>query len=235
LTHRTNAGAVGSDFPSMSLIYLSWTLQLLGDEQKALSLYLTAQAEARQETDYRLAACLGNGCILMALRHDTGMLEAMVEELIPLARRNGFQLWLNMALFFQGWMLVMTRQQTSGLLQMCHVCDNMGEQEIDKTCYLGILAESYLRMGRIPEASQTVDQAVALAGKTGENYYIAELLRLRGELSATVDLSQARAALGKSADIAREQGAKTWQFRIQETLDRLMSTPAPSRRDTPTG
>ena len=234
LTHRTNADAVQSDFPSMSLIYLSWTLQLLGDEEKALALYLTALAEARQETDYRLAACLGNGCILMALRHDTGILEAMVDELIPLAKRNGFQLWLNMALFFQGWMLVMTRQDASGLLQMRHICDNMGEQEIDKTCYFGILAESYIRLGRISEASQTVDRAITLAAKTGENYFIAELLRLKGELSASAAVSEARAALGRSVAIARKQGAKTWQSRAKQTLATLPSSiPVASRQHSP--
>ena len=186
-----------------------------------MALYLEAQAEARQQTDYRLAACLGNGCILMALRHDTSMLEAMIDELMLLAKRNGFQLWLNMATFFQGWMLVMTRQDASGFLQMRNICDNMGEQLIDKTCYFGILAESYFRMDRIPEASQTVDRALALAEKTGEHYFFAELLRLRGELDSTVEISEARAVLRRSAAIAREQGAKTWELRAIQTLAAL--------------
>lgn len=218
LMHQSDAEAVGSDFPSMSMIYMSWTLQLLGEEDEALALYLKALAEAREQTDYRLAACLGNGCILMALRHDTRMLEAMIDELMLLARRNGFQLWLNMASFFQGWMLVMTRQDASGLQQMRSICDNMGEQEIDKTCYLGILAESYLRMGRVAEASQTVDGALILAEKTGERYFVAELLRLRGELNSTEEISKAQSFLRKSAIVARKQGARTWELRTQETL-----------------
>jgi predicted ATPase/class 3 adenylate cyclase len=221
LAHQSDAEVVGSDFPNMSMIYMSWTLQLLGEEDEAMALYLEAQAEARQQTDYRLAACLGNGCILMALRHDTRMLEAMIDELMLLAKRNGFQLWLNMATFFQGWMLVMTRQDASGLLQMRNICDNMGEQLIDKTCYFGILAESYFRMDRIPEASQTVDRALALAEKTGERYFVAELLRLRGELDSTVEISEAQAVLRKSAAIARKQGAKTWELRAIQTLAAL--------------
>ncbi|KQS89023.1 adenylate cyclase [Rhizobium sp. Leaf391] len=226
LAHRLNAEAVGSDFPSMSLIYLSWTLQLIGEAENALELYLEAQAEARQQTDYRLAACLGNGCILMALRHDAKMLEAMINELIPLARKNGFQLWLNMALFFQGWMMVTNHQDASGLLRMQHICDNMGEQEIDKTCYLGILAESYLIMDRIPEASHTVDQALALADRTRERYFAAELLRLKGEMEASVGIATARAVLRKSTAIARKQGARTWERRAMQTLAALDKTEA---------
>ncbi|THK35927.1 tetratricopeptide repeat protein [Ensifer sp. MPMI2T] len=220
LAHRSAAEEVGSDFPSMSMIYLSWTLQLLGQEEESLALFREAQARARQQTDYRLAACLGDGCILMALRHDATMLEAMIDELMPLARRNGFQLWLNMASFFQGWMLVMTRQNASGLEQMRQICDNMGEQEIDKTCYFGILAESYLRMSRIPEALQTVERALALAERTGERYFVAELLRLKGELKlkTSAEISEAQAMLRRSAAVARKQGAKTWELRARQTL-----------------
>ncbi|WP_086998572.1 ATP-binding protein [Rhizobium sullae] len=221
LAYRQAADEVGSDFPSMAMIYLSWTLQLLGEEQSALAMFLEAEEQARQQTDYRLAACLGNGCILMALRHDATMLERMIDELMPLARKNGFQLWLNMASFFHGWMLVVTRQDASGLDQMRHICDNMGEQEIDKTCYLGILAESYLRLGRIPDASATVEQALALAEKTGEHYFTAELLRLQGELNAQTSEEGwgAQAALRRSIAFARRQGSKTWELRAKQTLE----------------
>lgn len=221
LAHQSHTDEVGSDFPSMSMIYMSWTLQLLGEEDEALALYLKALAQARLQTDYRLAACLGNGCILMGLRHDTRMLEEMIAELMLVAKRNGFQLWLNMASFFQGWMLVMTRQDASGLQQMRNICDNMGEQEIDKTCYLGVLAESFLRMGRVAEALQTVDGALALAEKTGERYFLAELLRLSGELKSTAEISEARSVLRKAVAIARKQGAKTWEVRALQTLGAL--------------
>jgi predicted ATPase/class 3 adenylate cyclase len=221
LDHRSSASLVGSDYPSMSMIYLSWTLQLLGDEEAAISLFLEAQAEARRQTDYRLAACLGDGCILMALRHDLDKLAPLIEELTPLAQRNGFQLWHNMATFFQGWLLVMTRQNATGLQQMQHVCDHMGEQEIDKTCYLGILAESYLSMDRIRDAAQTIDQALALADKTGERYFVAELLRLKGELEGRTNAGKpdAKASLRKSAALARRQGAQTWLRRTRRTLN----------------
>lgn len=228
LLHRSAAEEIGSDFPSMSMIYLSWTLQLLGEEEAALKLFRQAEVEARRQTDYRLAACLGNGCILMALRHDATMLEPMIDELMPLARRNGFQLWLNMATFFQGWMLVIARQDASGLDQMQHICDNMGEQEIDKTCYLGTLAETYLRLDRIEEASDTVERALALAEKTGERYYFAELLRLRGELRLRdpSGIPEALAVLRRSAAVARNQGAKNWELRTEQSLAALRAQEA---------
>src|SRR3546814_5849686 len=48
LSYRGKAGEIGSDFPSMALIYLSWTVQLLGDQEAALK--LLREAEDRKST-----------------------------------------------------------------------------------------------------------------------------------------------------------------------------------------
>src|SRR3546814_12329905 len=69
LSYRGKAGEIGSDFPSMALIYLSWTVQILGDQEAALKLFREAEAVARAQPAYRLTACLGTGCILFADRN----------------------------------------------------------------------------------------------------------------------------------------------------------------------
>src|SRR3546814_10761266 len=71
LSYRGKAGEIGSDFPSMALIYLSWTVQILGDQEAALKLFREAEAVARAQPAYRLTACPGNGCILFAFRDDS--------------------------------------------------------------------------------------------------------------------------------------------------------------------
>src|SRR3546814_137366 len=64
LVYRAKAEEIGSDFPSMALIYLSWAQQILGDYEEALRLFREAEAIARTQSAYRLTACLGNGFIL---------------------------------------------------------------------------------------------------------------------------------------------------------------------------
>src|SRR3546814_17072756 len=54
LSYRGKAGEIGSDFPSMALIYLSWTVQILGDQEAALT--LVRRSEARG---------VGKGCVSM--------------------------------------------------------------------------------------------------------------------------------------------------------------------------
>lgn len=226
LDHREHSHEIGSDFPSMSMLYLSWTLQILGEVDAAMELFSAAEMEARGQADYRLAAYLGNGCILMSLRQDAATLERLVDELVPLATRNGFQLWLNFASFFSGWAKAVFRQDASGLAQMQHICDNMGDQEVDKTCYLGVLTDSYLRMGRIEEATAAIGQGLSLAERTGEHYYMPELLRLRGELLRQTGLAtQARGSFQEAISFARDQGAKSWEERAKRSLDLLSSDP----------
>ncbi|WP_233426618.1 hypothetical protein [Rhizobium mongolense] len=226
LEHREHAHEVGSDFPSMSMLYLSWTLQILGEADTAMELFHAAEMETRGQADYRLAAYLGNGCILMSLRQDVATLARLVDELVPLATRNGFQLWLNFASFFSGWVKAASSQDSSCLAQMKQICDNMGDQEVDKTCYLGVLTDSYLRMGRIDEATAALDQGLKLAGRTGEHYYMPELLRLRGELLRQTDRpAAAKRSFEEAISFARDQGAKAWEARAKPSLDLLSSDP----------
>ena len=46
-------------------------MHILGYHQQALQLYRDAEATVRQQSPYRLAACLGNGCVLFAFRDES--------------------------------------------------------------------------------------------------------------------------------------------------------------------
>ncbi|PZM08813.1 adenylate/guanylate cyclase domain-containing protein [Rhizobium tubonense] len=226
LRYETRADEIGSDFPSMTMLYLSWTLQLIGSDQRALDLYRAAERNARQHSAYRLAACLGNGCILRALRNEITPLRDMIDELIPLAEENGFRMWLNMASFFHGLVMVRRDGDANGLEKMRKTCDNLGEQEIDKSCYLGLLADCYLETGDIASAAATIDQALELVGNTGENYFTAELLRLDAEvhLRANPAAEDIEEHFRKAIEFARHQGAGMWE---QKTIDRLANLSRP--------
>nr|WP_237358490.1 adenylate/guanylate cyclase domain-containing protein [Rhizobium etli] len=223
LAYRSKADEVGSDFPNMTMIYLSWALHLLGHHERAIMLYREAEEDARHQSAYRLAAWLGNGCVLMALRKDVAALQAMVDELGPLAKANGFQLWANLASFFQGWAMVHAHHDGRGLQQMRATCDNLGEQQIDKPCYLGLLAEANLALGEFEGAAGVVDEALALTRKTGEHYFTAELLRLGGVAGLYLkgDAHAAERAFRKSAAFAQKQGAKTWELKATQSLAEL--------------
>ena len=131
---------------------------------------------------YRLAACLGDGCILFAIREESATVAQLTEELLPLARENGFNLWANMAQIFRGWTMADIEGSRAGTALMQKTIQALEDQEVDKSCYLGLLGKAYLRTGQFERAGEAVRQGLNHANKFGEHYYTAELLRLRGEV-----------------------------------------------------
>jgi predicted ATPase len=67
-----------------------------------------------------------------------------------------------------------------------------------------------------------VDEALQIAGRTGEHWFLAELDRQKGKLLLRQGHSEAAEELYyKALDIAREQEAKLWELRAAASLARL--------------
>jgi predicted ATPase/DNA-binding winged helix-turn-helix (wHTH) protein len=88
--------------------------------------------------------------------------------------------------------------------------------------YLGVLAEGLAGLGRYAEAIATVDRALAAADRGGERWYVAELLRIKGEflLQETGDnsLPVAEGWFHEALQLARKQGALAWELRTAFSL-----------------
>jgi predicted ATPase len=210
----------------MSMIYLSWTMEVLGKHEKALEYFRKAEAVVRQQTAYRLAAWLGDGCIFFAFRDDTESVARLTEELLPLAQENGFNLWTNMALIFRGWAMAVIDGSLAGADSMHDAVNALEDQEVDKSCYLGLLGKAYLRTGQFARADEAVKQGLNQANKFSEHYYTAELLRLRGEIELCRGgaSSIAEASFREAIAFAQGQAAKSWELKATESLARLLSS-----------
>ncbi len=156
LEHKAQANEVGSDFPSMAMIYLAWTMHILGNHEEALNLFREAETIVRQQTPYRLAAWLGDGCILFAFREESDVILRLADELLPLAQENGFNLWAKMAHFFRGWATADIDGSLGGTDLMHETVRDLEDQEVDKSCFLGLLGKALLRTGQLDKALEAV-------------------------------------------------------------------------------
>ena len=95
----------------------------MGQDEEALELYREAEALVRKQSAYRLAACLGDGCILFAFREDSTAISQLTEELLPLAQEHGFNLWTKMAKFFRGWTMADFDESVAGTALMQSTID----------------------------------------------------------------------------------------------------------------
>jgi predicted ATPase len=83
----------------------------------------------------------------------------------------------------------------------------------------------FARVGQVGRAFATVNQALAIGDRGSERWYVAELLRIEGELllqeATAQSLSAAEDCFVGALDAAREQGALFWELRAAMSLARL--------------
>jgi class 3 adenylate cyclase/tetratricopeptide (TPR) repeat protein len=82
------------------------------------------------------------------------------------------------------------------------------------------LADTYLVMGRSREGLAVVKRG--LDGIRGKDYHEAELRRLRGELLLLDGDAEAAQCFRDAIELARHQGAKSWELRATMSLARLL-------------
>jgi predicted ATPase len=87
---------------------------------------------------------------------------------------------------------------------------------------LGLLADVQLKAGHEVAAMKAVEDGLATAEATGERFYSAELLRLRGELLARspAGCKEAEAAFHAAMKVAQQQGAAALEHKAKASLRR---------------
>jgi predicted ATPase len=85
-------------------------------------------------------------------------------------------------------------------------------------------AEAFLRDGHIEKAAQQLQQAQDFIEETGERFYQAEILRLKGEMLLILysnNVEEAEAFFCQALQLAHEQEAKTLELRAAMSLARM--------------
>ncbi|MEJ0020177.1 MAG: hypothetical protein WDN25_27235 [Acetobacteraceae bacterium] len=91
--------------------------------------------------------------------------------------------------------------------------------------FLGVLAEGVAGRGELPDATAMIQEALEWSNRTGEQYYAAELLRIKGEISLRKadeqSVETAEGCFREALDVASRQGALMWELRAATSLARL--------------
>jgi predicted ATPase len=91
---------------------------------------------------------------------------------------------------------------------------------------IGALAEGLWRIGHFKEALLAVNDIIAFATDRGARFYLAELMRIKALILASMpqlDRTSAMACLTEAIAVAREQSALALELRAATTLARLLS------------
>jgi predicted ATPase len=155
--------------------------------------------------------------------HDT---IAHADEALELAAGHGFPFWQAMGSTLRGWALAASARDATGLSQMrqgLETFERLGVQ-IGRTAILALLTDACDATGNLAEGLRALDDADARVTTSGERFYAAEILRLRGELMLRQDGARAARCerlFCEAIEVARRQEARSWELRAAISLARL--------------
>ena len=170
----------------------------------ALTLYFTSAA-AQMLGDVALATANSELSVRMATEHDLAQPKA----------------W---SMGVAGWCLAENGDVAQGLALATQAVATMRaiHSRHFMVYLLGLAADVHLKAGHQAEAIEAVEEGLAMAEATGERFYSAELLRLRGELLARADdRTGAEASFRAGMEVARRQGARALERKAADSLRRL--------------
>ena len=129
-------------------------------------------------------ALIGAG-VLTAMLADSAATKAWSEELIGLAKEQGFVLALSWAHIQHGYSLALEGEAGPGIAQMLEGLATVhAARHLTALVQCGCwLAESYAIAGQAEDARKALAEAFAAMEKTGERWYESELHRLSGEVA----------------------------------------------------
>ena len=221
---KSNRGAV-QDAKIMCLCYTAWGLWELGFPQKALDTAYKVMAYADELAHpFSQAEALDFAAAVHLFRRETSAARRLAEASIELCTRQGFPVWLALALVIRGRCLTKQGETDEGLAEMRKGIDLWASTGalVTRPYYLAQLAEGLMSCGRLAEARDVLSEALGIVDRTGERYFEAELTRLQGELYLAEEQDEdAENRFRRAVDIARRQGTLSLELRGAMSLSRL--------------
>ncbi|MCB0196298.1 MAG: AAA family ATPase [Anaerolineae bacterium] len=221
---------VGADRGVACLSHLAITLWLLGYPDQALNRSQEAIALAGQLAHpYSQAFAFCWSAWLHQLRRECEPAQALAHTGVEVAAEQGFTLLEMLCAMMEGWALIEQGQTEVGLdsiIQTLAQFQNTGAQ-LGQLPFRVILVEIYYKLDRFDEALDLATKALDELKYMGEQFYEAELYRLKGEIllkhtqSGSDAIAEAEHCFEQAIDLARRYAIRSLELRAVLSRARL--------------
>jgi DNA-binding winged helix-turn-helix (wHTH) protein len=203
-------------------VVLAW-LSGAPDEAIRLAGKMLARAETLRDP-FHLSTALTITALAHMWRGEPEKTFAIAHRGLQVARDVGSLVWQGRALSLYHWAATVldpraasshSEQLSAGLSGL------LGAGPYGRTAFTPCLAGVYAAAGRTERALSELDDALAFVEVSDERAWSSELHRLRGDLLAQLDPVEARRAILRALEIARRQGARSFELRSALSLARL--------------
>jgi predicted ATPase len=223
--HRGHSSQFGQDPGVACKSFGSVALWLLGHSDEAARLSAETVRLARElGQPSSLALALFFAAVVHQCRGSGPRALVNAEACRFAAAEHGFSFWLAGATVLSGWALSASGDDAEGVARLRRgLADWSATGSVTyQTYFMGLLAEVLLRRQEVEEARHVLTEALALSRRTGERLYEAELHRLDGELLRMTGFPREAAEnFRRALDVARSQGAQSFELRAAASLTRL--------------
>ncbi len=207
--------------------FIGWSLWLLGYPDRALKTIRDAVALAKElGHPHSVAMAMQNLLMVHQFRREVQPTFEHANIMAALCREHGFQLWTAGAMILRGWASCSMGKEKEGIDEMEQGLASWRATgaELPVPYYLGLLAQSYAKVGERKKGFALLDEALRNSNRSGEAWWRAELYRLKGELSLGPPESNPSASedsFNTAWEIARSQKARSLELRAAVSLGRL--------------
>src|SRR5882672_1162811 len=202
-------------------------LQGFGDQARRLTESLVDYVRTKDHVLSFLYSLLIAACPIALYVGDLATADDHVSVASDVATRNGLEIWNVWAQCFKGVVLIKRGEHGAGAQLLQSGLERLPEPAIHHhmSLLLAELAAGLGGAGQINEGLGVVDKALTRAEQMEAGWYLAELLRTKGELllhrRAPADAAAAEKCCLQALDAARRQGALAWELRAAMSLARL--------------
>ena len=218
---------LGVDTRAMATAYLALAAWHRGEVSRAAALMDEAVAHAAESAHvptivgvYLLQAWLED------LRDDAEAAQRAAEAAVALCREHGLSSYLVWGALQLACARAKIGDRDAGSTELRQALADYARQgnKFYLPFYKGLLAEIEAERGGAQAALAGIDEALALAGETGEHWFDAGLHRIRGEIllkQNPADPAPAEAAFLAAIAVAQQQKARSFELRAALSLAKL--------------
>jgi predicted ATPase/DNA-binding winged helix-turn-helix (wHTH) protein len=222
---NSNLIRAGYDQRIRALVILARALWLQGYANRAVTVATQALHQATA-LDHPVSLCV---CCILAVTFllwtgNWSEADRIINKLIACAERYSLGPYHAVGLGLKGRLSLLQGDTEAGLRLLKASLDALetGQHQALTAVFASDLAIGLARAARSDEANAAIEKVMACGEPTRPNFYLSELMRIKGELLASgPDSSEAEYWFSCSLDLAREQSALAWELRTATSLAHL--------------
>ena len=224
---REHIKTYGQDPAAICGVRLAQTLWILGQPEAARRTLDDAVAWAESLAHPHTLAYTKNWAawILVDLGDEVAARRQLAGA-IEVTEAHALSGWSIFNRAFDGFLLAREGQSDRGIETMRLAAREAVQRgaRLNHPAYRALLAQMCLAAGKLEEGLRALEEGAAIARETGQVYWDAELLRLKGELMAAsgVPSGEVRDVLQEAIDVATRQGAVALVRRAERSREQLL-------------